>query len=656
MDKIAHVLLDEVERDPGALEVGYAEGHRYGITVVEEQGPTTQELETIKLGPESVFVVTGAGGAITSAITADLARASKGTFYLLDLAPAPNAQNPDLKRIAKDREGLKHEIMSRLKGTGERVTPAMVEKELWKVERDAATLEAIQNIERAGGKAIYHSCNVTDVAAIEGILAPVGKKHGRIDVILHAAGVERSRPLEVKEPNEFNLIVDVKAVGIFGLLKATRKIPVGTVVSFSSVAGRFGNMGQVDYSAANDFLCKITSHLPTLRSGTKAVALDWSAWGGIGMATRGSIPEIMKRAGIDMLIPKEAIPVVREEILRSKGGELVIAGALGVLTAVRDSDGGIEPSVAEKLAAASPLAMRVVRADPFEGVVFEVTLNPKEPFLDDHRIDGIPVLPGVMGVELFARAASAVASHKHVVGARNIHFEAPFKCYRDEPRKATITVRVVETASGTQALCEFTSAIVIKGSNKPAEIKRHYAATLVLEDTLPKAAQEQPLAQDDNKGKVSHDDIYQAYFHGDAFRVLALGTVASDSPTQLGILRQPLPCLFTSEEIHAITAPRLLELCFQTAGLIEIGLTKKLGLPSSIESLEFFETADDKGPSRAQVRFSEHQGNMRFEAVVLSDDGRKLMQVSGYRTSAIPSAFPDNIWAPLHEGIRGLTP
>jgi hypothetical protein len=47
---------------------------------------------------------------------------------------------------------------------------------------------------------------------------------------------------------------------------------------------------------------------------------------------------------------------------------------------------------------------------------------------------------------------------------------------------------------------------------------------------------------------------------------------------------------------------------------------------------------------------------MRFEAVVLSDDGRKLMQVSGYRTSAIPSAFPDNIWAPLHEGIRGLTP
>src|SRR5579885_2866653 len=64
--------------------------------------------------------------------------------------------------------------------------------------------------------------------------------------------------------------------------------------------GRFGNAGQADYSAANDLLCKITSSFRTARPGTRALAIDWTAWAGIGMATRGSVPQMMERAGIEM--------------------------------------------------------------------------------------------------------------------------------------------------------------------------------------------------------------------------------------------------------------------------------------------------------------------------------------------------------------------
>ena len=39
-------------------------------------------------------------------------------------------------------------------------------------------------------------------------------------------------------------------------------MPLGTVVAFSSVAGRFGNVGQTDYSAANDLQCKLLEQLP----------------------------------------------------------------------------------------------------------------------------------------------------------------------------------------------------------------------------------------------------------------------------------------------------------------------------------------------------------------------------------------------------------
>ena len=48
------------------------------------------------LDKDTVFLVTGAAGSIVSAITADLAAASGGTFYLLDLVPEPDPGNPDL--------------------------------------------------------------------------------------------------------------------------------------------------------------------------------------------------------------------------------------------------------------------------------------------------------------------------------------------------------------------------------------------------------------------------------------------------------------------------------------------------------------------------------------------------------------------------------
>ena len=91
-------------------------------------------------------------------------------------------------------------------------------------------------------------------------------------------------------------------------------MPLGATVAFSSIAGRFGNGGQTDYSSANDLLCKITSSFRTTRPATRGIVIDWTAWGGIGMATRGSIPKMMELAGIDMLPPEAGIPLIRREL------------------------------------------------------------------------------------------------------------------------------------------------------------------------------------------------------------------------------------------------------------------------------------------------------------------------------------------------------
>ena len=104
----------------------------------------------VKLNKNTVFVITGAAGSIVSAITADLAAASGGTFYLLDLVPEPDPDNPDLNRFVSDKEDLKRDLFARIQARGERATPALVEKELAGLERAQAAQTAIDAVRTCG--------------------------------------------------------------------------------------------------------------------------------------------------------------------------------------------------------------------------------------------------------------------------------------------------------------------------------------------------------------------------------------------------------------------------------------------------------------------------------------------------------------------------
>jgi hypothetical protein len=108
--EIADLLVDETLRDPSAVEIGYTSDQRWTVGL-EEQSATDGNPGMV-LDKSSVFVVTGAAGSIVSAITADLAAASGGTFYLLDLVPKPDPDNPDLKRFVTDKENLKRDLFA----------------------------------------------------------------------------------------------------------------------------------------------------------------------------------------------------------------------------------------------------------------------------------------------------------------------------------------------------------------------------------------------------------------------------------------------------------------------------------------------------------------------------------------------------------------
>ncbi|RPI26782.1 MAG: beta-ketoacyl synthase, partial [Chloroflexota bacterium] len=72
--ELASILLQETQADPGIVEVGYYQGLRYTIGLIEQ--PAQAPGSGIELGKESVLLVTGAAGSVTSAVIADLAAAS----------------------------------------------------------------------------------------------------------------------------------------------------------------------------------------------------------------------------------------------------------------------------------------------------------------------------------------------------------------------------------------------------------------------------------------------------------------------------------------------------------------------------------------------------------------------------------------------------
>ena len=435
--QVATRLVEETRRDPGAVEIGRQGDRRWSVGL-KETGATDGGAG-LGLGPDSVFVVTGAAGSIVSAIVSDLATVSGGTFHLLDLVAEPDPTSPDLDRFVTDKDGLKRDVFQRIKDRGERATPALVERELAKLERARAALDAMASVRRRGGQVIYHQVDLRDTAAVAAAIDVVRQQNGRIDVLLHAAGLDISRALPDKSDQEYDLVFDVKSDGWFNLLSAIGDMPLGATVCFSSVAGRFGNSGQTDYSAANDLLCKMISSFRTTRPSTRGIAIDWTAWADIGMATRGSIPKMMALAGIDMLSPAAGIPWIRRELVAGASrSEVVVGQRLGLLVDEVDQEDGLERPAFAALPS-GPMIGDVVAMGVWRPLTVKTVLDPtNQGFLDDHRIDGTAVLPGAMGVEAFAELALIVCPGSRVSTVENVSFLAPFKFYRDQPREITL--------------------------------------------------------------------------------------------------------------------------------------------------------------------------------------------------------------------------
>jgi len=357
----------------------------------------------------------------------DLARATRGSFFLLGRTPLPSKDDQDLQLIKTDRNAFRMKLQKQLQEEGQKATPVQLDQHIMALERAAAMLEVIKTIQDTGGNARYIVCDVTNRQAVEEAINEIKNSTDHVDYFIHAAGIEKSRKIESKSSEEVEQTVSVKADGFYLPFRALEKANLlpRSVVFFSSVAGRFGNSGQTDYSAANDLLSKFAAWLPSQYPGMKAISIDWAAWGELGMASRGNIPMLMERAGIELLKPASAAPMVRKALELGLSGEYVVAGSLGMLSNSCEDNCGVDVGAANvALRAGKPIHKMFSHLTRFsidQGVRLEAELDPaQESYLHDHKINGIPVFPGVKGIEGFSVVAKYIAS---VLGSNNGLFE-----------------------------------------------------------------------------------------------------------------------------------------------------------------------------------------------------------------------------------------
>jgi hypothetical protein len=358
------------------------------------------------------------------------------------------------------------------------------------------------------------------------------------------------------------------------------------------------------------------------------------------MATRGSIPKIMQMAGIEMLPPEAGVAWIRRELTSGTPGEVVVARSLGSMTAEYEETGGVDQAA---FVAAGPMIGTVECAGVHRGLVVRTALDPVEqPFLTDHRIDGTPVLPGVMAMEAFAEVARLVAPSRQVVSVDNVRFDAPLKFYRDEPRTVTIRafVRRDDGTGDVVADCVLEADRVLPGSDQP-RTTTHFSGTVRLSTERAHAAHDDRPTKE-AAVRVQAPDVYAVFFHGPAYQVV--GSAWRYDGGDVAALASDLPPDTQPAEMPTLTGPRLVELCFQAAGLWDIGREGRLALPLQVDRLE---VVVDPTTVTGQVFAFAHAEDGGFDCVAVDEGGAQVVRVHGYRTVDLPDPVPDALRAPI---------
>ncbi|HWG92021.1 MAG TPA: SDR family oxidoreductase, partial [Candidatus Thermoplasmatota archaeon] len=614
----AEAILRELNAPQGPVEVGVSNGERVGVVLGRVPAPEMPVADTLK---GAHLVVSGGAQGITAEILKGISPGRGLRLTLLGrTALVANAK----QLAAMDEAGLKllrEKTTEALKAKGERVTPVKLEQTLAPLLKAREVQLTLDSLEAAGAQVHYAACDVTDPEGVTRAVAEGRARFGPVTGVIHAAGLEESKLLPDKTHEAFDRIFDTKVKGLHALARATRDDPVFFHVSFGSVAGRFGNAGQVDYSAANDVLAK-AAHLASAK-GHDARLVAWTAWSGVGMATKGSIMQVLQSAGVEPLPVQEGVARFLREVASPGEPEVVVAKALGALAAPTPVD-------ATPLLASRGLLQTLVAHEAGARVVARARLDPaNDKWLADHAVDGVPYLPGVCGLEAFAEAATLLA-HGTVVEARNVQWEYPVKFLKGAV-EFTVEARVMQSTP-TETLVHCVLQTVPPGPpGAQPQPRTHFRATLVVSAARRVLGNAQP--QQLASANVDKPAIYARYFHGPTFQVLKAATGLQGTAIRV-IGDAPAP-----GAPNGLASPMAVEGALQAAGLWGLAVPGIMSLPHAVQRVEWDGLTAPGSLVYHAVQREARQGVTVYDVDGVDAEGTRRLRLTGLElitTGAVP--------------------
>ena len=316
VDATAGILADELCCDDDAVEVAYREGCRH-VVVLPDMGPPARAAGEPLLEGDVVVVTGGARGITGEAVVAVAGRwrprlVLVGRTVLAD-------ENPRYGGLS-DMAELKREIADVQRESGEEPNAAGVEREYRSVVRRREIRRNLRRVRQAGAEVEYVAVDVGDRAAFGRVLADVRHRHGRIDGVVHGAGIREDRLLADKEPDSFERVLKAKVEAALTLFEHLDLDRLKLLCFFSSTAARYGSAGQSDYAAANETLNGLARWLEG-RTPARVVSIGWGPWApGVGMVDE-ALARRFRRRGVSTIPLRRGVAAFLDELASGAKGD-----------------------------------------------------------------------------------------------------------------------------------------------------------------------------------------------------------------------------------------------------------------------------------------------------------------------------------------------
>jgi acyl transferase domain-containing protein/NAD(P)H-dependent flavin oxidoreductase YrpB (nitropropane dioxygenase family)/NAD(P)-dependent dehydrogenase (short-subunit alcohol dehydrogenase family)/acyl carrier protein len=614
---LANHLLEECTQGDEQVEVGY-DGHRRLVLQPRHAPLDQQRPSTFNLDESSVVLITGGARGITAQAARQFAEHYQPKLLLVGRSPLPDPEeSPDTAGLISPRE-LKAALMEQLRNQGQSVTPARVEEAYARLGAQREIRDNIEAMRGLGATVHYYSVDVRDGEAFGSLIDQIYHTFGRLDGVVHGAGVIEDKLIQDKTTESFDRVFDTKADSAFILSQKLRPEKLQFLAFFASVAGRFGNRGQGDYAAANEVLNKLAVQLDREWPG-RVVSVNWGPWDTNGMVS----PEVSKQfaeRGVELIPAAVGLRRLQEELQygRKREAEVVIGGV------------GSQP-------AANQVIQRPILSQHFWPLIKRATISRAngsielvrklEPdydrYLNDHRLDGRPVFPVAMATELMAEVAAQGWPDLHVAQVRDL-----FVLHGIMLQDGAKTVRVVGKTQPIAAQGQLSIALEIAATENPQRI--HYRAVVDLVEHLPDPPSFEPLSPATQRAlSIDLSEIYREWlFHGPLFQgVRDIAYIGNDGV--VAVLASSSPRGWIAE---ASDAPWLIDPLMFDSGLQLLILWSRehwdmTTLPSRFKAYRRF-GAEPSEQIHCEVRIRPNTGNQTIHAdIVFADTGGKVVGI-----------------------------